>query len=245
MDTTLYVALSHQTAMRRHIDVVANNLANMNTTAFRKESVMFQEFLMDMTETPGRGGKNVAYVQDYGLARHLTNGQLIPTSNPLDLALSGPGYFAVETDDGEVLYSRNGHMKMSDDGFLISDSGGRFLDVDGNPVAIGAEDTDLTIASDGTITSKARQIGRINIVEFENAQSMKKVGDSMYRTDEEALPAEKTSLIQGMIEGSNVNPIEEMTTMINIMRSYQAVSKAMDDYQELRNRAINRLGRIQ
>ena len=170
---------------------------------------------------------------------------MIPTDSPLDLAISGPGYFAVETEQGETLYTRNGHMRISEEGFLVTGSGDRILDISGSPIEIGPQDTDLTIAGEGTITSNTRPVGQISLVEFEDAYALKKVGNSLYRTDQVALPAETTNVVQGMIEGSNVNPIEEMTNMINIMRSYQAVSKSMDDYQDLRKQAINRLGRLQ
>lgn len=245
MDTTLYVTLSHQMAMRRYMDLIANNVANMNTTAYRREKVMFQEYLSQMSGTENPTASEVAYVQDYGVRRDFTQGPLITTSNPLDVAISGEGFFAVEREElGRIDYTRNGHMRISDDGFLASETGGKVLNIDDQPIPIGALDTNIVIAADGTVSSNRAVLGRIKVVRFEDQQALEKVGEGYYRTEADPLPAQNYTLQRGMLETSNVNPILEMTDMINVMRSYQSVSRLTERYQELRTTGIEQLGRV-
>ncbi|GAB4141550.1 MAG: flagellar basal-body rod protein FlgF [Sphingomonadales bacterium] len=246
MDSTLYVTLSHQMAMRRYMDLVANNVANMNTTAYRREKVMFQEYMSRMMGTDNPATADVAYVQDYGVRRDFTQGPLITTTNPLDVAISGKGFFAIERPDiGRVDYTRNGHFRISDDGLLANETGGLVLNVDDQPIPIGVRDTNIVIAADGTISSDRGLLGQIKIVDFEDQQALEKVGEGYYRTEAEAIEAQDFSLQRGMLETSNVNPVLEMTEMINIMRSYQSISRLTERYQELRSQGIEQLGRLE
>ncbi|RME64378.1 MAG: flagellar basal-body rod protein FlgF [Alphaproteobacteria bacterium] len=246
MDTTLYVTLSHQMAMRRYMDLIANNVANMNTTAYRREKVMFHEYLSRMTGTENPAAAEVAYVQDYGVRRDFSQGPLVATSNPLDVAISGEGFFAVErAGSGRIDYTRNGHMRISSDGFLATETGEKVLDMSDNPIAIGTLDSNILIAADGTVSSRQGVLGRLKVVRFADPQSLQKVGQGLYRTDAAPLPADNYTLQRGMLEMSNVNPILEMTDMINVMRSYQSVARLTEQYQELRNQGIQQLGRVQ
>ncbi|RMF12631.1 MAG: flagellar hook-basal body complex protein, partial [Alphaproteobacteria bacterium] len=106
MDTTLYVGLSHQMAMRRNMDILANNVANMNTTAFKKENVIFQEYLVEMDDTSVPTARMVAYVHDTALIRDFSEGEFKATGNPLDFALSGKNFFRVALPDGTERYTR-------------------------------------------------------------------------------------------------------------------------------------------
>ncbi len=244
MDSTLYIALSHQEAIQRRMDVIANNIANMNTTAFHRESVLFQEYLTNLPGVEGDVGKNVAFLQDMGVTHDFREGAHFTTSNTLDLAISGPAFLMVETPDGEIRYTRNGHMKINENGDLATESGGLILDDSGDTIAIGPQDVEIEIASDGTITSAAGPIAKLALVEFEDRQQLKRIGNSLYKTDQEAIPSETSAVTQGMLEASNVNAIEEITALINVSRSYQSVSKIMDAYQEMRTKSISRLGRV-
>ena len=245
MDTTLYVSLSHQAAMRRRLDVIAHNIANMNTTAFKKESIAFQQFLVDQEGLAPTVKGQVAYVQDYGLVRDTKPGTFIPTDNPLDVAIEGRAYLAVRAPSGEVFYTRNGRMRIDGDGLLTTLNGERVLDDDNQEIALAPDDTDIAIARDGTISSQLGPVGKLQLAAFADEQRMKRVGNSLYETDEAPRPAEDAVLLQRTVEGSNVNAIEETTLMIDVMRSYQSVQRSLDSYQELRKRAIDRLARVQ
>lgn len=246
MDTTLYVGLSHQAALRRHMDLVANNIANLNTTAYRREQVIFQEYLVDIAKSASRDTREVAFVEDYGVARDMRQGPLTPTGNPLDVAIEGNGYFSVQDEDvAEPFYTRNGRFVVSPDGYLALTSGHKVLDTGGQTIPIGPQDADINISSDGTIASSQGPIAQINVVTFDDERLLQKVGDNLYTSEEEAFAAEEFQLQSGTLEASNVNAIHEMTQMIEVLRTYQSTSSMLDRYQDLRSRGIERLGRVQ
>ncbi len=238
MENTSYIALSYQMALQRQMDIVANNIANMNSTAFRGERALFEEFLVDATN-----GRELSFVQDFGLIRDTKEGPSRPTRNPLDIAISGKGWLTAEGDDGPR-YTRNGHMRIDDEGRLVTQGGLPILGDDGGPLVFEAVEGAITIADDGTISSDAGLIGKINIVTFDNEQEMKKVGDSLYSTEQRPQPAGDYTLLQGMVESSNVEGVVEMTRMMEVVRTYTATQKLMDGNHDLLRRAIGRLGRV-
>lgn len=244
MDTTLYVSLSHQVATRRKLDLIANNIANVNTTAFRREGVRFDEYLVGMKDAEDPLGGDVSYVHDYGVLRDFVDGAPIPTGNDLDLAIQGPGFFMVEATDGETRYTRNGHFKLNDLGEMSTSNGSRVLSPEGNPITIPVTETEIVIASDGSISGSTGPLGNLALVEFQNRQELKKIGESQYSSDEEPTPSETSDVKQGFVESSNVNAVAEITDMIKVMRSYQTTAKLMEDYQKMRGSAISRLAKV-
>ena len=242
MNNTAYVGLSHQMALRRQLDVVANNIANMNTTAFKSESVMFSEFLQKTTPSMDRGARALTMVSDVGLNRNVDQGQLVPTGNLLDTAIRGRGFFTLLGPDGRQLYTRNGHFELNGEGALVSAAGHPLLDSGGNEIVLDPSDTTLSIAADGTITTSFGVIGRINLVEFAGERLMRKVGNGMFETDQEPLSASNASIEQGLLESSNVTPLLEMTRMIEILRTYQSTTKLIQQYESLQLKTINKLG---
>lgn len=244
MDTTLYVALSHQQAMARRLDVIANNIANMNTNGFYKEQIMFQTHLQKMQGQTKGHSKEIAYVIDQGLAHSFLPGKIESTGNVFDVAISGQGFFAVQGDTGGIRYTRNGHFRLNDDGELSLSSGERVLDVNDTPIIFGPGDTNPVFADNGEIVSDFGLVGQVNVVTFDDLSQLRKIGDTQYRTTQPAIGAENFKLNQGMLELSNVNPIKEITEMIKVSRSYQTVAKLLDDYQQMRTRAIRDLGSI-
>lgn len=244
MDTTLYVSISHQVAKQRKLDLIANNIANINTTAFRKESVRFDEFVMKMKGANDPLGGKVSFVQDFGVVRDFTDGALLPTGNSLDVAIQGDGFMMVETANGEIRYTRNGHMKLNDVGELATSDGNRVLDDQGNPIVIGVTAGEISIAQDGTVSADAVRVSRIALMTFNQPQLLKKIGNSLYSTSEIATPSTTAVVKQGFVESSNVNGVEEVTKMIDVLRSYQSTAKLMDEYQQMRSRAIRRLSQV-
>lgn len=245
MDVTLYVGLSHQVAMRRNLEIIANNIANMNTTAFKKEAVIFQEYMVQMRDTDTPVARNVSYVQDKALIRDFTEGKFRPTDNPLDLALDGKNFFSVQLENGEIRYTRNGHFKISDDGVLVNSNGNPVLDQNNNVITFNPEEHEIDIAGDGTVSVNGRgAIARLGVVTFENLGQLEKVGDSLYSTSEEPQEATNFKVMRGMIEDSNVEPIIEMTNMVNVSRQYQTMAKLLEQQQDLHSKAINRLAQV-
>ncbi len=240
MENTGYIALSRQSVLRRKMDIIANNLANMTTPAFKGEDMMFVEHLKKTGDND-----RVSLVQDLALLRNLNAGPMSKTDNPLDLAINGDGYFAIETPDGER-YTRNGTFQLNQDGQVVTTQGDLVLGTDGNAITIPANEPNITVSRDGSISAGETLIGRIQIVGFENEQELEKLSNSMYaRGNQEPQAAEGAEVAQGMIEGSNVQGIVEMTKMITTVRSYTATSKLVDQEHERQRRAIQVLASTQ
>jgi flagellar basal-body rod protein FlgF len=246
MDTTLYVGLSDQMALQRRMDIIANNLANMNTTAFKRETVLFQSYVQKMegTETPATA--DVSFVQDYGIVRDVVAGHLQTTGNTFDLAINDDGYFVTRTAQGETRYTRNGHFSLSSKYELVSSSGLPVLDAGGSPISFTPTDTGITFGADGVISTRERGVvGKVQVVKFANAQDMESVGDTMYKTKQTPTTVASPSIAQGMLESSNVQPIEEMINMITVSRQYQTIANLLDRQDQLQRSAISQLPTVQ
>ncbi|HEX2592318.1 MAG TPA: flagellar basal-body rod protein FlgF [Rhizomicrobium sp.] len=242
MDNTLLVSLSHQLASYRSMDVIANNLANVSTPAFKREAVQFQEYVSQLPKAEGEtAGQRVSFVQDRGVVRDLGEGKFETTNAPFDVAISGQGYFVVSTPNGDR-YTRNGHFSLDADGKLITEDGNT-VQGDGGEINIQPDAGAITIAQDGTVSGAQGQIGKLRLVNFANERQMKKEGGSLYSTAEAPQAADtSTRLTQGMIETSNVQPVVEISHMIEVMRAYQATSNLSQSHEDLMRRAIDRLG---
>jgi len=235
METTTSIALSRQLVLRRQMDVIANNIANMTATGFRAESLLAEQVPVDVGPR-----QTVRYVQDVALVRDLTPGSMIPTSNPLDLAIEGEGYFVIATDEGER-YTRNGQFRLNELGEMVTPSGDSVLDDGGAPIAVPPGSASVTIAPDGTVSTPDVVLGRLGLVTFDDLQDLEKAGHGLYRTEQAPLPAEGVSMIQGMIEGSNVQAVVEMTEMMTTLRAYQGTQKVVDAHHELERSMIERM----
>ncbi|MGE5767574.1 MAG: flagellar hook-basal body complex protein, partial [Bacteroidota bacterium] len=174
MENAGYIALSRQMVLRREMDVIANNMANLNTPAYKGQSMLFVEYL----ETTDSGEK-MSFVQDISLVRNLTEGQMTTTENPLDLAIAGEGYFEIETPVGPR-YSRNGVFQLNADGQLVTSSGQPVLGEGGQPITLPPNSTDVTVTRDGTISTSQGPAGRLRLVRFEDEQAMVKLADGLY-----------------------------------------------------------------
>ena len=245
MDNTLYVALSHQMAMQRQLDIIANNIANANTTAFRNESVLFEEFLVNTDPATTDIGNQIAFVQDRGVVRNLAEGEFTRTENELDVAISGKGYFQVVDPDGNIFYTRNGHFHMDQTGQIVNTKGYPVLDAFGKPLTVNLNDSTINIANDGTVTAASGRRGRIGVVRFDNEQDMESVGDSLFKTSQTPTPTEKVKIVSGMLEGSNVEPVIELTKMVDVLRSYQSTAKLLETYEDLERKSIQQVGKLE
>jgi len=224
MDNTNYIALSVQTALRRQMDIIAHNLANIETGAFKAEKPIFIEFLDEKGD--------IAYVEDYGVVRDMSAGHLTVTGSQLDVAIQGDAFLAVEAN-GETRYTRNGHLQLSADRELVTSTGYPVMDVDDREIEIPPGNDKLTISPDGTLSGPGGPIARIDLVAFENLLALKRAADSLYIASEKPIEAEDSSLIQGALESSNVKSIIEFTNMISVHRAYQANTKLSETQHEL------------
>jgi flagellar basal-body rod protein FlgF len=243
MVNSLYIGLSQQMALRHQMDGVANNIANVNTTGFKRDQILFREFLVPAEE----GGEtvNYSYVLDFGTSVDMSNGELTPTGNPFDLALQGNGFFTVETEAGNR-YTRNGHFSTDAEGTLVTSDGDPVLDSGGAYITFAPEDGAITISSDGTISAEFSELGgtQIGLVTFANLTGLKKEGGGLFNTDQVPTGAPEATVQQGMIENSNVNAVVEMTRMIDVSRKYQTTQRMIDAGFDLERSAIQRLGEV-
>lgn len=244
MENIMLINLSQKMAMRRAMDITANNLANLNTTSYKTESVLFKEYLEEVKQK-GTDKENLNFVIDQGLQRDFSEGTLIPTNSKLDFAITGDGFFVVETPDGPR-YTRNGLFSTNANGELITPAGNKVLNDTDQPIVIDPENPEMTVAEDGRITfANGEDGGRLKVVRFENKGTLEKIGNSLYASEEEPQAADTYKILQGTLEGSNVSAIQEMTNIIEIMRSYQRAVRTEQSTSDLSKRAIERLGRIQ
>ena len=230
METTGTIALSQMAAMQRQMDIIASNIANANTTAFKGERMMFIEFLQSGEE------ERFSYVQDYGTLRDLTVGSLTQTDNPLDIAINGEGYFQVKTAQG-VRFTRSGHFRLDESGAIVTSDGDAVLGDGGQPL-LAAGSGDIAVSTAGAVSVDGAKIGTLGVVTFDDEQALRKVVGGLYATDQQPQPVADVNLVQGVLENSNVEPIVQMTQMIELLRGYQNAQRLIVDDHEAKRRAI-------
>lgn len=231
MDNTSYVALSRQTALWKQMEVVANNMANLNTTGFKAEDVMVAETDVKTKSDTTPFGRKVAFVHDLGTVRDPKEGPLSKTGAPLDVAIHGSGYFTLDSPSG-TRYTRAGHFRLDENGMIVSEEGLPVMQANNQPIIVAPNEAQINIANDGTVSTENGQIGQMRIVNFANEQDLKKVGDGTYITTAQANTIARPYLSQGMLEDSNVEPISQMTQMLTVMRNYQSVQNILDNEQD-------------
>ncbi|PZR36348.1 flagellar basal-body rod protein FlgF [Caulobacter segnis] len=243
MDNALYVGLSRQMTLRRELDVVANNIANANTTGFKVEDLMVRTEQAKPAKTLD-GGSAVKFVLDSGVARDFTQGAMTKTGGDFDLAIEGKGFFHVQTAGGDR-YTRDGRFTTNPTGQLTTQSGHLVLDDGGGPITIDPTLGPVNVGKDGVVSQGAVRVGKIAVVRPDSLASMAKDGDNLYRNTTNAAlqPAPDAAVHQGMLEASNVQPVIEITKLIEVQRAYESVAKMMDNTSELSRTAVERLGK--
>jgi flagellar basal-body rod protein FlgF len=231
MDNTSYVALSRQNALWKQMEVVANNMANLNTVGYKAEDMMVAETDVKTKSDTSPFGRQVAYVHDLGTLRDPKEGAMSKTGSPLDVAIHGSGYFTLDSPGG-ARYTRAGHFSLDENGMIVSSSGLPVMQANNQPIIVAPNEAQINIASDGTVTTENGQIGQMKIVSFDNEQDLKKVGDGSYITNATANTVARPQLTQGMLEDSNVEAISQMTTMMTVMRNYQSIQNILDNEQD-------------
>ena len=231
MENTSYIALSRQNALWRQLDVIAGNMANANTPAYKSEEVMFREYLMDTRSTDRAKGGKLSYVQDIGLLRNTSEGAFTKTDNPLDLSLHNDGFFQIETEAG-MRYTRNGHFRLDEGGMLVNSQGQAVMDAGDNPIILAPNETNITITPDGSVSTENGIVAKLKVVRFGNDQDMRKIGDSLYETTQAPEIVARPSIVQGMMEESNVQPVVEITKMTEVLRQYQSLQNMIEKEHE-------------
>jgi flagellar basal-body rod protein FlgF len=252
MQNALLIGLSRQVALSRELDVVANNVANINTTGYKADRSVFEEYLSPTARTGASSHSKVSYVRDRGTWHNLTQGPVEHTGNPLDVAIDGKGFLVVQTPQGER-YTRNGSLQIGANGVLMTADGNPVLGEAG-PITIQSKDRQISINAQGTVSVREgtstidSERGRLRLVSFDDAQSARiaKDGAGLFSAPEGVTPQPdtKSKILQGALEKSNVQSVVEITRMIEISRNYDQIAAMMSAQSNLASSAIDKLADV-
>lgn len=243
MENAAYVGLSRQMTLRRELDIVANNIANADTTGFKVEQLLIGTEVGERARNafvrPG-----VSFVLDNGVGRDYGQAALEQTGRNLDFAIDGEGVFFKLNDGAGEAYTRDGAFTLDPEGRLTT-QGGAAVQGDGGEIILDRARGEPAVAADGTISQNGNPVGRLSVVRFDTLAALEKGGDGLYRnaSNATAIDASDAQVRQGMLEGSNVNPILEITNLIEIQRAYESVTRMIENTNDLSRRAVERLGR--
>lgn len=236
METPGYTTLTRQSGLMREMQVIANNIANVSTTGFRREGVVFSEYIARLEGEPSLSMAR-------GNARHIDLGQagLSPTGGTYDLGLQGEGFFLIATPDGDRL-TRAGAFTLSGEGTLVTPDGYALLDAGGAPVAVPPGARTISVATDGTLSTDGQPVAQIGLWQPVDPLSLQHQTGTMFSATE-LEPAETALMRQGFLEDSNVQPVSEIARMITVQRAYEAGQKFLDAEDQRQRTVIQTLGR--
>ncbi|MBJ7401901.1 MAG: flagellar basal-body rod protein FlgF [Bradyrhizobium sp.] len=244
MGETTLIYLSRVMALHRKLETLAQNVANAETTGFRAHQLSFHEYLKS---EKGFGDSGKKERPSSLVAPHLqtvsySQGSLQATGNPLDVGIDGEGYLVIQTDAGER-YTRNGSLTVNGDGRLATLDGQLVLGKNG-PISVPANEGQITIAFDGTISSAKAVLGQLRLVRFENPHALQSVGSGLLSSNEPPSDAAPISarIISGFLEKSNMDITREMANLSEIVRSYEMVARLLQKSQDADD--INKLGSV-
>lgn len=272
MSKGIYTAVSGAIAQSQKLDTIANNLANVNTPGFKRDQQVFSEYLTAVEKEPATNtvprisasiesfydmqGNDKSYVDTAGTYTDFTQGSLKVTGNKLDVALEGDGLFEVATSEG-IRYTRAGSFSIDSEGRLVTKQGfpvlkdgGVGAPAAGREIRVGGGDASgsISIGSGGEIFEGQNNLGKLSVMKFGNKDSLRKVGHNMYslkeNMDAQMTAAADTKVNQGMIEGSNVNIVREMTEMIQATRVFESTQKAIQAYDSMNGKAVNEVPKL-
>lgn len=243
MENAALIALSRQMTLRRQLDIVANNIANAQTTGFHAEELVVETEPVRRAANLGISGP-ARFVLDPEVGRDFSQGALMQTGRPLDMAIEGEGAF-FRIGGGPERYTRDGAFVTDDQGRLLTRDGLPVLDDGGGEITLDPSQGEPNIGRDGTITQNGQAVGRVGVVRFDVLSVLEKDGDNLYVNTSNEQPADAPDVLvhQGMLEGSNVNTLTEITTLIEIQRAYESTARMIENVNDLSRRAVERLGR--
>lgn len=243
MVNSTYIGVSHLDMLRRKMSMVASNVANINTTSFKREMMLTNVYPRKTTFR-----EHIDLVQDIATVRDLRQGEIFTTDNQLDVALNGQGYFAVQTDFG-IRYTRNGSLKIDNTGRMTTNTGLPILNTQNQSLVIPEGVSDIQIYPNGNVVTRVSgqpdvEVGTIRIVDFDEPQYMNRIGDSLYETEEPPREGVDATLVQFALENSNANMVELMTEMIEVQRTYSRTKSFLDKEDERIRGMLQTLGRV-
>lgn len=238
MQNGLYVAVSAEVALQGRLETIADNIANMNTVGYRATGVSFE------AEIARAGEARIDYVSSGSNFVSRRIGGLVKTDNPLDFALQGDGWFAIQTPSG-IAYTRDGRASIDDSGTLRTLNGDPILDAGGAPIIVDGAAGTVTVSADGMVAQNGRQIGAIGVFAIDPGATLKRTENSGVVPDKAATPIldfTRNGVVQGAVESSNVDPIHEMTRLIDVTRVFDGVVAETSQSEASLQDAIKTLG---
>lgn len=237
MENAGYTTLTRQSGLLREMQVVANNIANAATTGYRQEGLIFSEYVQRV-----EGGESLSMAHGNVRNTSMLQGTLTQTGGTLDMAIEGDGYFLIETPSGERL-TRAGNFALSAEGDLVTNDGFRVLDAGGAPVFVPPDARNVGVSADGTLSSDGRPLSQIGLVQPIDQNGMIREDGVMFRADGGFEPVESPRILQGFLENANVDPISQITRMIEIQRAYEMGQSFLETENERVMSALDTLTR--
>lgn len=238
MDNAGYVALNRQSGLLAQMQVVANNIANQSTTGFRREGVVFSEFV----KATGRDEESLSMAAARTRHSDLAQAPLRQTGGTFDFAIEGEGFFLLETPEEQGL-TRAGVFTPSAEGELVTMEGHRLLDAGGAPVFVPPDARSVALGADGTLSGDVRPIGQLGLWAPENPNDLLHREGTRFAVEGEIVPVEGARLHQGFTEGSNVNAVAEITRMVEASRAYEMGQNFLEKEDERIRNVLRVLGR--
>ncbi|MCK5237627.1 MAG: flagellar basal-body rod protein FlgF [Deltaproteobacteria bacterium] len=243
MDRGIYMGVAGGIVQSKTLDIITSNLAGSNVAGFKKDLPVFNvQFLSQLAPSSQVGGGSKAFVNIDEVATNFSQGVLTRTGNPVDVAISGDGFFVVEGNN-ERLYTRRGDFTIDAGGFLATKGGNRVFG-DGGPIALGAGE--IVISEDGTVTVNGENTGQLSVVTFPEPYAIRKVSGGLFAPTGEGsneVASENATILQGRLESSNVSAVKEMVAMINALRAYESHMKLIKGFDDITGQAIKMANR--
>jgi len=235
MDNAGYIGLTRQVGLLAELRTIANNVANVSTTGYRREGVVFSEYI----KSGGSDMPSLSFADANGRLTDPTQGALEKTDGAFDFAISGDGFFKLETPDG-IRLTRAGSFSPNAQGELVSADGFRLLDIGNSPIFVPPDAAGISLAPDGTLSAIDTPLAQIGIVMPGTPTDLIRTGGVMFKTNSDLNPVDSPQLLQGFLEASNVTPVTELARLIEVQRSYEAGQKFLDR-EDQRIRAVVRV----
>lgn len=234
-DTIAYLALNRQIGLSREMNSIAANVANVSTTGYRREGLVFAEFVRGTA-----GGPGLSMADLRGRFASARAGEVTLTGGRLDVAISGEGFFTIRSGD-EVLLTRAGAFLTGPNGILLNPDGAEVLDDGGAAIFIPPDAGELSIAPDGSISDRGVALGRIGVVTAP-PETLSRAGATAFRTSGAVAPVAQPGLLKGALESSNVDPVSEIARMIEVNRAYERAQGLIEDADRRVRDTLSRLG---
>lgn len=235
MESTGYVTLARQSGLMREMETIAHNIANAATTGFRQQGLVFSEYIQAVD-----GGDSISMAAARVKKTSNAQGILTQTGNTLDLAIEGTGFFQLETPNG-IRLTRAGAFNVNSIGDIVSSDGHRVLDAGGASINVPPGETQVQVAADGTVSSGGRLLGQIAVVEPGRNAALERESGVLFKTDAPLETSIDAKVLQGHLEGSNVDAISQLTRMIEVQRAYEMGQKLLDMDHERTTAALQTL----